>query len=154
MTDRDPSSSYSTRPARDEVEPGIPATDEMPRPIPPGSEDEETPVPLDHPQGVDEWGTTSREEMLDEPLELRVLREEPDQLAGESPSGLSLSEPGTDDAVEDGGGFDDEADAVADLVIDDDVTLAPEEQAMRIDEDPPGLNYDPTPGYLDGTEER
>ena len=92
--------------------------------------------------------------MLDEPLELRVLREEPERLAGESPSGLSVSEPGTDDAVEVGGGFDDEADAVADLVLDDDVTLAPEEQAMRIDEDPPGLNSDPTPGYLDGTEER
>jgi len=154
MTDRDPWPPNSTRPARDEVEPGIPATDEMPRPIPPGSEDEETPAPLDHPQGVDEWGTTSREEMRDEPLELRVLREEPERLGGESPSGLSISEPGTDDAVEDGGGFDDEADAVADVVLDHDVTLAPEEQAMRIDEDPPGLNSDPTPGYLDGTEER
>jgi hypothetical protein len=126
----------------------------MPRAIPAGSEDEETPAPLDHPQGVDEWGTTAREEMLDEPLALRVLREQPDEVAGEEPSGLSLTEPGTDDAVDLGGGFDAEPDAVADLVLDDDVTLAPEEQAMRIDDEPPGLNYDATPGYVDGTEER
>ncbi len=151
MTERDPWPSHSTRPARDEVEPGIPATSEMPRNIPPGSEDEEEPVPLDFPQGVEEWGTTPREELLGEPFEMRVRREEPDLPAG-SAEGLSLYEPGTDGAVDDGEGFDAEPDAIGELNLESDVTLSPEEQAMRIEDEPAGLNYDPTPGYIDETE--
>jgi hypothetical protein len=154
MTEPDPWSSYSTRPARDEVEPGIPATDEMPRHIPPGSEDEDTPPPLDHPQGADEWGTTAREELIGESLEQRVLREQPDTLSAGQAGGVSVYEPGTDEAVDDGGGVDAEPDAVADLNMEDDVVLAPEEQAMQVVEEPAGINYDPTPGYVDDAEER
>ena len=152
MTERDPSSSYSIRPARDEVEPGIPATDEMPRHIPPGSEDEETPPPLDHPQGADEWGTTAREELIGEPLELRVLREEPDDLGAAERGGVSVYEPGTDEGIDDSG-FDAEPDAVADLDVEDDVALGPEEQAMQVVEDPARMNYDRAPGYVEDTEE-
>ena len=39
--------------------------------------------PKDHPQGVDEFGTTANEEHAGEPLSLRVLREEPDDVARE-----------------------------------------------------------------------
>jgi hypothetical protein len=154
MTDRDPWPSHSTRPARDEVEPGIPATSEMPRDIPPGSEDEEEAAPLDFPQGVEEWGTTPREELVGEPFELRVRREEPHvQTANAAEAGgLSLYEPGTDEDIEEREGLDDEPDSVGELNSEDDVTIGPEEQAMHIEDEPAGLNYDPTPGYLDGTE--
>lgn len=139
------------------MEPGIPATSEMPRDIPPGAEDEEEPAPLDFPQGVEEWGTTPREERIGEPFELRVRREEPDVLARDAEEpGVSLYEPGTDDGVDEGEGLDLEPDAVGELNLEDDVTLSPEEQAMRIEDEPAGLNYDPTPGYLaesEGAEE-
>jgi hypothetical protein len=152
MTDRDPEAGYSTRPARDEVEPGIPATSEMPRHIPPGSEDEETSPPLEFPQGVEEWGTTPGEELVGEPFELRVRREEPDRPAADRDTGVSLYEPGADSGVDEQGGLDTEPDAVGQLSVDDDVTLSPEEAAVRIDEEPPGLTYDATPGYVDDTE--
>jgi hypothetical protein len=152
MTDRDPEAGYSTRPARDEVEPGVPATTEMPRHIPPGAEDEETPPPLEFPQGVEEWGTTPGEELVGEPFELRVRREEPDRPVADPQTGVSLYEPGADSGVDEQGGLDTEADAVGELSVDDDVTLSPEEAALRIDEEPPGLTYDPSPGYLNDTE--
>ena len=154
MTDEEPWSSYDTRASRDELEPGVPAVDEMPRKVPPGDEDEEMAPPLDHPQGADEWGTTEREELMGEPLELRVLREEPDVIAGSRRRGVSLYEPGTDESIDDGGGFDAEPDLVADADAGDEITRGPEEQAMQIVEEPPGMNYDPTPGYLDDAEER
>jgi hypothetical protein len=154
MTDDEPWSSYDTRAARDELEPGVPAVDELPRHVPPGSEDEETPPPLDHPQGADEWGTTEREALQGEPLELRVLREEPDVIGDRPPGGVSLYEPGTDEAVDDGGGFDAEPDLVADADVGDEITRGPEEQAVRVVDEPAGMNYDPTPGYVDDAEER
>ena len=40
------------RPARDEVAPGVPATEETPRNVPLGWESEEEPPPLDVPQGA------------------------------------------------------------------------------------------------------
>ncbi len=157
MTNRDPWPRHSTRPARDEVEPGVPATTERPRDIPLGAEDEEEPAPLDVPQGVEDWGTTPREELIGEPFELRVRREQPDRLTSDAARpGVSLYEPGTDDDVEEREGLDVEPDAVADLNLEEDVTMSPEEQAMRIEDEPAGLNYDPSPGYLDdreGTEE-
>ena len=117
MTDGEVWQQSSTRPVADEVEPGIPATSEMPDGVPFGDEDEEEPVPLDVPQGVEEWGTTAREEATGESLAQRVSREQPD--FGEAGRG------GADNA-----------------------TLAPEEAALRVETDPPGLNYDPDPGYL------
>ena len=118
MTDGEVWQQSSTRPVADEIEPGVPATSEMPEGVPFGAEDEEEPVPLDVPQGVDEWGTTAREEAMGESLAQRVRREEPD--FGEGGGGR-----GTDDAA-----------------------LAPEEAALRVEEEPAGLNYDPDPGYL------
>lgn len=136
--------SQHQRPAADEVEPGIPATSELPRDIPPGSEDEEEPAPLDFPQGVETWGTTAEEELQGEPFELRLRREEPDVLpgAGGGEGGLSLIEPGSED------GYDDEPDAVAELDPEWQPASA-EEAAMRIEEEPAGLTYDAGPGYLD-----
>jgi hypothetical protein len=108
------------RPAPDEIEPGVPATSEMPANIAPGGEDEEEPPPRDYPQGVDDWGTTAREEALGESVASRAAREEPDFgeriLSGDDPATAS--------------------------------DLAPEEAAISVDDDPPGLNYDPDPGYV------
>ena len=153
MTDDEAWSSYDTRASRDELEPGVPAVDEQPQLIPPGDEDEEMPAPLEHPQGADEWGTTEREERLGEPLEVRVLREQPDVITGQPRGGVSVYEPGTDEAVDDGGGFDSEPDLVADAETGDEITRGPEETAMQIVEEPEGMNYDATPGYVDDTEE-
>jgi hypothetical protein len=146
MTDSDQWDTPSTRSARDEIEPGVPATSEMPRNIPPGDEDEEEPAPREYPQGVEEWGTTAREEQLGEPFELRVRREEPDRPAssGGTQPGLSLLEPGAEDGL-----VDDEADLVGELDFGRDDTLAPEEAAMRVDDEPGGINYDATPSYVE-----
>jgi hypothetical protein len=145
MTDSDPSTERLTRPAPDEIEPGIPATTDMPRPIPAGDEDEEQPAPLDHPQGVETWGTTAREEELGEPLEVRVRREQPEGRRARRPEGVSLFEPGADDGL-----VDDEADSIGDVDEDREYTLAAEEAAVRIVDEPGGLTDDDDPGYLTG----
>lgn len=149
MSDRDDWTGPTTRPAPDEIEPGIPATSEQPRNIPPGAEDEEEPVPLDVPQGVDEWGTTAREEQLGESVRMRAWREEPDTLGAPPPGseGVSLLEPGAE-----GGLTDAEPDAIGEVDQDREYTLPAEEAAMRIEEEPLGLNYDAGPGYLDDEE--
>ena len=41
--------------------------------------------PLDRPIGVNQYGTTPQEERVDEPLEERVLREEPEERPGDRP---------------------------------------------------------------------
>ena len=135
----------STRPAPDEIEPGIPATEEAPRNVPPGWEAEEQAPPLDVPQGVEEWGTTPREELLGEPLEVRVRREQrkPSSRGEVAAEGLRLYEPGAEDGLDD-----DEPDAVGEVDTARDDTLSAEEAAMRIDDDPPGLTDDPSPGYI------
>lgn len=38
--------------------------------------------PPDHPTGVDDYGTTAQEERVDEPLEERIRREEPEVVDG------------------------------------------------------------------------
>jgi hypothetical protein len=133
----------SDRPALDEVEPGVPATTELPDDVPPGWEAAEEPPPLDFPQGVESWGTTAEEELQGEPLSLRVLREEPEAGAGDEASGVSVLEPGAESGL-----TDDEPDAVGELDTENQV-LSPEESAMRVEEDPAGLTYDAGPGYLD-----
>ncbi len=137
-----PSESDPTRPAPDVVEPGIPATSELPSDVPPGWEADEEPPPLDFPQGVESWGTTSEEERQGEPFALRVRREQ----GGAQPEeqGFRLVEPGADDGL-----VDDEPDAVGEMDPAGGDTLAPEESAMRVEDEPAGLNYDPNPGYLD-----
>jgi hypothetical protein len=148
MTDWDPSTERLTRPAPDEIEPGIPATTDMPRPIPAGDEDEEQPAPLDHPQGVETWGTTAREEELGEPLAVRVRREQPEDTRLRGPEGMSLYEPGADGGLFDAVA-DDEADAIGDVDEDREYTLPAEEAAIRIEREPGGLTDDEGPGYLD-----
>lgn len=152
--------SESDRPALDEVEPGVPATTELPEDVPPGWEAAEEPPPLDFPQGAESWGTTAEEELQGEPLSVRVLREEPEVGAGDSGAGgaggiggadtgstdtggVSVLEPGAE-----GGLTDDEPDAVGEMDPGDHA-LSPEESAMRVEEEPAGLTYDAGPGYLD-----
>ncbi len=138
----------TTRPAPDEVEPGIPATSETRGDVPPGWEAEEEPAPLDVPQAVNEWGTTAREEALGESVVRRAWREEPDfGQPGREPAGgdgLQVYEPGADE-----GGEDLEADAVAELDLSGEQVLAAEEAAMRIEDEPAGLSYADDPGYVE-----
>jgi len=142
------SDSQPTRPAPDEIEPGIPATSEQPAHVPQGGEAEEEPPPLDISQGVDEWGTTPREEAIGESVAMRARREEPEVwergIAVGSGGGVSLLEPGSDDGLTDA-----EPDAVGELDADRQYTLAAEEGAMRVEDEPAGLTYDRSPGYLD-----
>ncbi len=135
-----------TRPSPDTIEPGIPATEEMPPGVPAGWEDEEEPAPLDFPQGVETWGTTAEEELVGEPLSLRVRREERD-VERPAQEQVRLLEPGAEDGL-----VDDEADAVGELDLDPSDTLSAEEAAMRIEDEPAGLTYDAGPGYIDDQE--
>jgi len=114
----------SPRPVPDEVEAGVPAAEDIPEGVlRTGDPVEGDMPPLDDPQGVEDWGVTAAEHQGDEPLSVRAQREEPDV----------LDELG-DDA--DGGGSG---------RVD---TLAAEEAAMRVEDEPAGMNYDPDPGYL------
>ncbi|HVL29037.1 MAG TPA: hypothetical protein VM390_12865 [Acidimicrobiales bacterium] len=138
----------TTRPAPDEIEPGIPATSEQPRAVPEGWEAEEEAPPLDVPQGVEEWGTTAREEAIGESVAMRSRREEPEVWerapAPDQEAGVSVLEPGPD-----GGLTDTEPDAIGELEVDREYTVGAEEAAMRVEEEPAGLTYDRGPGYLD-----
>jgi hypothetical protein len=130
------------RPARDEVAPGVPATEEVPRDVPVGWESEEQPPPLDFPQGATAWGVTPEEQRRGEPLDERRKHEEPD-FPGRAPTaGVTIVDPSED------GYTDDEADLVGELDPDGEI-LGPEEAAMRIVDEPPGANYDADPGYVE-----
>ena len=48
-----------------------------------------------------------------------------------------------------GGLVDEGADALGEAAAGLEDTLSAEESAMRIVDEPPGMNYDPDPGYLD-----
>lgn len=141
----------ANRPAPDEVEPGIPATNEMPANVPPGWEDAEEPPPLDRPQGAEDWGTTAREELTGESLARRVLREQPDRPGRDGArAAVRVTDPGDDDS-----GIDDEADLIGDLAEASDSTLSGEEAALRIvGDDPPGATYGDDPGYLDDEDQK
>lgn len=111
-----------------------------------GIPDLETPInsdegmipPRDHPQAVDEFGVTADEEREDEPLEDRLLREEPDVSAadiGDADEAVldgQLLEPGSEDVDV----SDDEKDTVARLVGEDETGLTAEEAAMHITDSP------------------
>ena len=131
-----------TRPSPDTIAPGIPASEGMPPGVPAGWEAEEEPAPLEVPQGVETWGTTAEEELVGEPLSLRVRREERD-IERPEPEQVRLLEPGAEDGL-----VDDEPDSVGELDMEASDTLSAEEAAMRIEDEPAGLNYDPDPGYL------
>lgn len=97
--------------------------------------------PRDHPQAVDEFGTTAAEERTNEPLSLRVLREEPDDLAtalDDSVGRLVAPENEIDQ-------IDTTAEEVA-FDSGDDAALSAEEAAMHITDAPPMGDGD---GYLE-----
>ncbi|MDQ1438397.1 MAG: hypothetical protein QOK43_2026 [Acidimicrobiaceae bacterium] len=100
--------------------PGIGGDNEVEGMIPPG----------DTPQGVDQWGTTAREEQSDEPLAERVRRELPDVEPGDDGHVGRLVQ--QDQGMID---MDVEAEEVA-TMTGDDAGLSAEEAAMHITDVP------------------
>ena len=151
------------RPAPEVSEDGVPSVEEIPEDVLlTGDPLEGDMPPLDRPQAVKDWGTTASEQLGAEPLDERLAREEPEVGTAEPYADRQFLEPGAVDGIADGadsvGAADDEADAIgeadnaglvgeADTGLED--TLSAEEAAMRVVDEPPGLNYDPDPGYID-----
>jgi hypothetical protein len=134
------------RPAPEVSEDGVPSIEEIPLEVLlTGDPLEGELPPLDHPQAVNTWGTTVSEQLGPEPLEVRLAREVPDVESGEPYADRQFLEPGAE-----GGLGDDEADLLGEVDAGFEDTLSAEESAMRIVDEPPGMNYDPDPGYLDG----
>lgn len=136
------------RPAPDILTDGVPATEELPDgQLLTGDPVEGEMPPLDHSQGAEDWGTTAAEQLGAEPMSLRALREEPEVRLGDVDpgGGVQVITPSADDA----GLSDLEPDEVGEVDLGFQDTLAPEEAAMRVEEEPAGLNYDPDPGYVD-----
>ena len=138
------------RPAPEVSEDGVPSVEEIPEDVLlTGDPLEGEMPPLDRPQAAMGWGTTASEQLGGEPLDVRVAREEPDvgmaevQLS-ETQANRQFIEPGADAGL-----TDDEADAVGEADAGPEDTLTAEEAAMRVVDEPPGLNYDPDPGYVD-----
>ena len=105
--------------------------------------------PRDTPQGVEEFGTTAREQRIGESLADRVEREEPEVFD------RALTDP---DVVEQAGRIvatdtdaelrDSEAGSFGLVAEGDFGALSAEEAAMRVEDEPAGLTYDDDPGYL------
>ena len=109
---------------------GLPAIEDNPPGIDGQNDNEGMIPPGDEPMAVDQWGTTQREERLQEPLAERVLREEPDvELGDQSPLGR-IVEP--DQGV---AGLDTERDPIG-TMTGDDMGLSAEEAAMHITDTP------------------
>lgn len=107
---------------------------------PPINQDEGQIPPRDYPQAVDEFGTTAVEERLEEPLSLRVLREEPEpdideilaaDLDDDDLVGGRLIAPGGEDVD----AVDTEKDEVA-MLVPDEGAMTAEEAAMHITDAP------------------
>ncbi len=139
------------RPAPEVSEDGVPAVEEIPEGILlTGDPVEGDMPPLDRPQAVKDWGTTVSEQLGPEPLDVRLAREVPDVTeALDDYTDRQFVEPGAD-----GGLADDEPDAVGEPDAGFEDTLSAEEAAMQVVDEPPGMNYDPDPGYVDYTEEK
>jgi hypothetical protein len=105
-----------------------------------GALEEESPMP-DRPMGAEEWGVTAAEQASDEPIADRVRREQRNVATREPRSGAAVVDPTPVD--------DDEPDMVGEIDSDRDDVLSPEEQAMRVEKDPPGLSNAPDPGYVE-----
>ena len=133
------------RPAPELSEDGVPAIEEIPADVLlTGDPLEGEMPPLDRPQAVKDWGTTASEQLGSEPLDVRLAREEPDVVLGDGYADRQFLEPG-----DDGGLGDDEPDSVGEIDAGFEDTLSAEEAAMRVVDEPPGMNYDPDPGYVD-----
>jgi hypothetical protein len=134
-----------SRPAPEVTEDGIPSIEEIPTDVLLTGDplDGEMP-PLDRPQAVKDWGTTASEQLASEPMEVRLAREVPDVEAGDAYLDRQILEPGAE-----GGLGDDETDSVGEVDLGLEDTLSAEEAAMQVVDEPPGMNYDPDPGYVD-----
>ncbi|MEW6475499.1 MAG: hypothetical protein AB1679_24860 [Actinomycetota bacterium] len=142
-----PTSEILPRPAPDVVEDGIPATEEVPDELLLTHDVSLGPVPpADEPVAADDWGTTVREERSGEPLDIRLTRENPDRPDSVDEPVRPVFQPGAEYWV------DEEAAEIGDLDASWEDTPSPEELALRIDSDPPGLTYDEGPDYLDDGE--
>jgi hypothetical protein len=137
------------RPAPEVTEDGIPSIDEIPEDVlMTGDPLEGELPPLDRPQAVKDWGTTASEQLASEPMEVRLAREVPDVEAADAYLDRQILEPGAD-----GGLGDDEPDSLVEVVMGLEDTLSAEEAAVRVVDEPAGLNYDPDPGYVDDAQE-
>jgi hypothetical protein len=112
----------------------------LPRPAPEVSED-----------GVPATSEIN-EELAAEPLDVRLAREVPEP--GLEEIGWGADDVGADSQFLEpgaaGGLDDDEADVIGEMEAGLGDTLSAEEAAMRVVDEPPGMNYDPDPGYVDG----
>jgi hypothetical protein len=142
------------RPAPELSEDGVPATEDLPESVLlTGDPVEGDMPPLDRPQAVKDWGTTASEQLGTESLERRVAREVPETGASgddwlDERSGRQFLEPGADSGL-----GDDEPDSIGEAAVTMEDSLGAEEAAMSIVDEPPGLNYDPDPGYVDDEKE-
>jgi hypothetical protein len=137
------------RPAPEVTEDGIPSIEEIPEDVLlTGDPLEGELPPLDRPQAVKDWGTTASEQLASEPLDVRVAREVPDVGVADVYADRQFLEPGADAGL-----GDDEADSVGEAEMGLHDTLSAEEAAMRVVDEPPGMNYDPDPGYVDYEED-
>lgn len=139
------------RPAPELSEDGVPAIEEIPASqLLTGDPLEGEMPPLDRPQAATGWGTTASEQLAPEPLDIRIAREEPDFAADDDTDAYAdrqVLEPGAD-----GGLDDDEAASVGELDAAFEDSLSAEEAAVRVVDEPLGMNYDPDPGYVDEQE--
>ena len=138
------------RPAPEVSEDGVPSVEEIPEDVLlTGDPVEGEMPPLDRPQAVKDWGTTTAEHLGQEPMDVRLAREVPDVGMGDAGTAESdyadrqFLEPGAD-----GGLGDDEADSVGEADVGLEDSLSAEEAAMQVVDEPPGMNYDPDPGYV------
>jgi hypothetical protein len=141
------------RPAPEVSEEGVPATSEINEELLlTGDPLEGELPPLDRPQGATTWGTTAAEQLAAEPLDVRLAREVPEP--GLEEIGWGADDVGADSQFLEpgaaGGLDDDEADVIGEMEAGLGDTLSAEEAAMRVVDEPPGMNYDPDPGYVDG----
>lgn len=121
----------------------------LPRPGPEG-DPLDGGMPLDRPQAATDWGTTASEQLRSEPLAIRLRREETED--GSEDIGFDddlaedrqFLEPGGETGL-----TDDEGDMFGGSGAGLDEILSAEEAAMRVVEEPGGMNYDPDPGYID-----
>ena len=133
------------RPAPDVTEAGIPAVDEVPEEmVLTGDTMEGEMPPLEHPQGVEEYGTTALEERQPESLEDRLAREQPEVGGGVDAALGPVAQPDAGYAM-----LDPDSDLVGDEETGLDDTPAPEEAALRATEDLPGATDNADPGYLE-----
>lgn len=110
--------------------------DQEPRDADEGDELEAAIMQADHALGAESVGTTAEEELAGESLDQRLAEERPDRPSIDA--ALSLVDEGTSD---------DEAELVADAVIERDEFASPEEAALSVRDSAPGAtdHDDPHP---------